>query len=151
MFNPEKIEKEFEEKVVQVNRVSKKTKGENRIGFSALMVVGDKKGRVGIGLGKATDVSSAIRKGSTYAQKRLITVAMKGTTIPHEIRIKLGAAKLMLKPAPAGSGVIAGGPVRAIVEAAGIKDVIGKILGTSNRASNVYATFEALKRLKNRK
>jgi small subunit ribosomal protein S5 len=151
MFNPEKIEKEFEEKVVQVNRVSKKTKGGNRIGFSALMVVGDKKGRVGIGLGKATDVSSAIRKGSTYAQKRLITVAMKGTTIPHEIRIKLGAAKLMLKPAPAGSGVIAGGPVRAIVEAAGIKDVIGKILGTSNRASNVYATFEALKRLKNRK
>jgi small subunit ribosomal protein S5 len=134
-----------------VNRVSKKTKGGNRIGFSALMVVGDKKGRVGIGLGKATDVSSAIRKGSTYAQKRLITVAMKGTTIPHEIRIKLGAAKLMLKPAPAGSGVIAGGPVRAIVEAAGIKDVIGKILGTSNRASNVYATFEALKRLKNRK
>jgi small subunit ribosomal protein S5 len=76
---------------------------------------------------------------------------MRGTTIPHEIRIKLGAAKLMLKPAPAGSGVIAGGPVRAIVEAAGIKDVIGKILGTSNRASNVYATFEALKRLKNRK
>ncbi len=151
MFNPEKIEKEFEEKVVQVNRVSKKTKGGNRIGFSALMVVGDKKGRVGIGLGKATDVSSAIRKGSTYAQKRLITVAMRGTTIPHEIRIKLGAAKLMLKPAPAGSGVIAGGPVRAIVEAAGIKDVIGKILGTSNRASNVYATFEALKRLKNRK
>ena len=151
MFSPEKIEKEFEEKVVQVNRVSKKTKGGNRIGFSALMVVGDKKGRVGIGLGKAKDVSSAIRKGSAYAQKRLITVSMRGTTIPHEIRIKLGAAKLMLKPAPAGSGVIAGGPVRAIVEAAGIKDVIGKILGTSNRASNVYATFEALKRLKNRK
>jgi small subunit ribosomal protein S5 len=149
MANPsEMIEKEFEEKVVQVNRVSKKTKGGNRIGFSALMVVGDKKGRVGIGLGKATDVSSAIRKGSTYAQKRLIRVAMKGTTIPHEIKIKLGAAKLILKPAPAGSGVIAGGPVRAVVEAAGIRDVIGKILGTSNKASNVYATFEALKRLK---
>jgi small subunit ribosomal protein S5 len=151
MTNPDIIEKEFEEKLVQVNRVSKKTKGGNRIGFSALMVVGDRKGRVGIGLGKAADVSSAIRKGSTYAQKRLITVAMKGTTIPHEIRIKLGAAKLILKPAPAGSGVIAGGPVRAVVEAAGIKDVIGKILGTSNQASNVYATFEALKQLKNRK
>jgi small subunit ribosomal protein S5 len=149
MANPDVIEKEFEEKVVQVNRVSKKTKGGNRIGFSALMVVGDKKGRVGIGLGKAKDVSSAIKKGSTYAQKRLISVAMRGTTIPHEIRIKLGAARLMLKPAPAGSGVIAGGPVRAVVEAAGIRDVIGKILGTSNKASNVYATFEALKRLKN--
>jgi small subunit ribosomal protein S5 len=150
MANPEIIEKEFEEKVVQINRVSKKTKGGNRIGFSALMVVGDKKGRVGIGLGKAADVSSAIRKGSTYAQRRMISVATRGTTIPHEIRIKLGAAKLMLKPAPAGSGVIAGGPVRAVVEAAGIRDVIGKILGTSNKASNVYATFEALRRLKNR-
>jgi small subunit ribosomal protein S5 len=150
LANPEIIEKEFEEKVVQINRVSKKTKGGNRIGFSALMVVGDKKGRVGIGLGKAADVSSAIRKGSTYAQRRMISVATRGTTIPHEIRIKLGAAKLMLKPAPAGSGVIAGGPVRAVVEAAGIRDVIGKILGTSNKASNVYATFEALRRLKNR-
>ncbi len=149
MANPEQPEKEFEEKVVQVNRVSKKTKGGNKIGFSALMVVGDKKGRVGIGLGKAADVSSAIRKGSTYAQKRLIRVPMKGTTIPHEIRIKLGAAKLLLKPAPPGSGVIAGGPVRAVVEAAGIRDVVAKILGTANKASNVYVTFEALKRLKN--
>jgi len=149
MAYQEQTAKEFEEKVVQVNRVSKKTKGGNRIGFAALMVVGDNKGRVGIGLGKAADVSSAIRKGSTYAQKRMITVPLKGTTIPHEIRLKLGAAKLLLKPAPAGSGVIAGGPVRAVVEAAGIKDVVGKILGTSNKASNVYATFEALKQLKN--
>ena len=146
--NPEIAEKEFVEKVVQVNRVSKKTKGGNRIGFSALVVVGDKKGRVGVGLGKATDVSTAIRKGSSYAQKRLITVPMKGTTIPHEVHIKLGAARLLIKPAPAGSGVIAGGPVRAVVEAAGIRDVVGKILGTSNKASNVYATFEALKHLK---
>jgi len=141
-------EKEFEEKVVQVNRVSKKTKGGNRIGFSALVVVGDRKGRVGVGLGKAADVSTAMKKGSSYAQKRLFMVPMRGTTIPHEIHIKLGAAKLLLKPAPAGSGVIAGGPVRAVVEAAGILDVVGKILGTSNKASNVYATFEALKRLK---
>jgi small subunit ribosomal protein S5 len=149
MAYQDQTDKEFEEKVVQVNRVSKKTKGGNKIGFAALMVVGDKKGRVGIGLGKAADVSSAIKKGSAYAQKRMITVPLKGTTIPHEIRLKLGAAKLLLKPAPAGSGVIAGGPVRAVVEAAGIRDVVAKILGTSNKASNVYVTFEALKRLKN--
>lgn len=148
MYNQNISEKEFEEKVVQVNRVYKKTKGGNRISFSALVVVGDKKGRVGVGLGKATDVSTAMKKGSTYAQKRLINVPMRGTTIPHEVHIKLGAAKLILKPAPAGSGVIAGGPVRAVVEAAGVKDVVGKILGTSNKASNVYATFEALKQLK---
>ncbi|KKU96784.1 MAG: 30S ribosomal protein S5 [Candidatus Amesbacteria bacterium GW2011_GWB1_48_13] len=140
--------KEFAEKVVQVNRVSKKTKGGNRISFSALVVVGDKKGRVGVGLGKAKDVSSAMRKGSTYAQKHLINVPIKGTTIPHEMRIKWGAARMLLKPAPAGSGVIAGGPVRAVIEAVGIKDIVGKILGTNNKATNVYATFEALKRLK---
>ena len=148
MINQEKVEKEFEEKVVQVNRVSKKTKGGNRVKFSALVVVGDRKGRVGIGLGKAADVSTAMHKGIAYAQKRLITVPMKGTTIPHEIKIKLGAARILLKPAPAGSGVIAGGSVRAVVEAAGIRDVIGKILGTNNKISNVYATFEALQRLK---
>lgn len=117
--------------------------------FSALVVVGDKKGKVGVGLGKAADVSSAVRKASTYAQKHLIVVPMKGTTIPHEINIKLGAARLMLKPAPAGSGVIAGGAVRAVVEAAGIRNIVGKILGTNNKISNVYAAFEALKRLKN--
>lgn len=149
MAYQDNIEKEFEEKLVQVNRVSKKTKGGNRVSFSALIVVGDRKGRVGIGLGKAADVSSAIRKGSSYAKKRLIMVPLKGTSIPHEVRLKLGAAKLILKPAPAGSGVIAGGPVRAVVEAAGIRDVVGKILGTSNKASNVYATFAALKKLKN--
>jgi len=117
--------------------------------FSVLVVVGDKKGRVGVGLGKAADVASAMRKASSYAQKHLITVATRGTTIPHEVRLKLGAAQIMLKPAPAGSGVIAGGPVRAVVEAAGIRDIVSKILGTNNKASNVYATFEALKRLKN--
>jgi len=118
------------------------------VGFAALVVVGDRKGKVGVGLGKAADVSSAMKKGISYAQKRMIEVPMRGTTIPHEIRIKLGAARIMLKPAPAGSGVIAGGSVRAVVEAAGIKDVIGKILGTSNKISNVYATLEALSRLK---
>lgn len=139
---------EFEEKVVQVNRVSKKTKGGNRIGFSVLVVVGDKKGRVGVGLGKAPGVASAVAKGVSYARKHLITVPMKGTTIPHEIRIKRGAAQVLLKPAPSGSGVIAGGAVRAVVRAAGIKDIVSKVLGSKNQASNVYATLEALKALR---
>lgn len=141
-------DKEFEEKVVQVNRVAKKTKGGNRISFSVLVVVGDKKGRVGVGLGKAPEVSSAIHKASNYAKKHLISVPMRKTTIPHEILIKKGAARVLIKPAPLGTGVIAGGAVRAVVEAAGIRDVVSKILGTDNKASNVYATFEALKRLR---
>ena len=137
---------EFEEKVVQVNRVSKKTKGGNKIGFSVLVVVGDRKGRVGVGLGGAPDVSSAVRKAVSYAKKHLITVPMRGRTIPHEVRVKRGAALVLLKPAPAGTGVIAGGAVRAVVEAAGVRDVVSKILGSKNQASNVYATLEALKR-----
>ena len=141
-------EREFEEKVVQVNRVSKKTKGGNRIGFSVLMVVGDRKGRVGVGLGKAPDVVSAIKKGITRARKHLIRVPMKGTTIPHEIYMKKGAAKVLLKPAPPGTGIIAGGAVRAVVNAAGIQDIVSKVLGTNNQASNVYATMEALKHLR---
>lgn len=142
------VPKEFDEKIVQVNRVSKKTQGGNRIGFSVLVVVGDKKGRVGVGLGKAPEVSRAIAKASTYAKKHLITVSLVGSTIPHEVFVKVGAAKVILKPAPAGTGVIAGGPVRAVVEAAGIRDIVSKILGTGNQASNVYATFEALRRLR---
>lgn len=139
--------REFEEKVVQVNRVSKKTKGGNKISFSVLVVVGDKKGRVGVGLGKAKDVASAIRKAVNYAKKHLITVPMKDGTIQSDIYIKLGAAKVLLKPAPEGSGVIAGGAVRVVVEAAGIRNISSKVLGTKNQASNVYATLEALKRL----
>ncbi|MGI5826665.1 MAG: 30S ribosomal protein S5 [Patescibacteria group bacterium] len=145
--NEPRPEKEFEEKVVQVNRVSKKTKGGNKIGFSVLVVIGDKKGRVGVGLGKAQDVSSAIAKGVDYAKRHLINVPLKDTTIPHDVRVKRGAAEVLLKPAPVGSGVIAGGAVRAVVEAAGIRDVSSKVLGTNNKASNVYATFEALKKL----
>lgn len=140
--------KEFEEKVVQVNRVSKKTAGGNRIGFSVLVVIGDKKGRVAVGLGQGPEVQSSIRKAINYAKKHFITVPMKGTTIPHQILVKVGAAKVLLMPAPAGSGVIAGGAVRAVVEAAGIRDISSKILGTNNKANNVYATLEALKRLK---
>ncbi len=140
--------KEFAEKVVQINRVSKKTKGGNKIGFSALVVVGDKKGKVGVGLGKSINVSDAVLKASQYAKKHLITVPLKGTTILHDIRIKWGAARILLKPAPPGSGVIAGGAVRAVVEAAGIRDISSKVLGTTNKATNVYATFEALKKLR---
>lgn len=139
---------EFVEKVVQVNRVSKKTKGGNKFGFSVVVVVGDKKNRVGVGLGQAPDVTSAVKKAVTYAKKHLITVPLKGTTIPHSIRIKVGAAEVLLKPAPVGSGVIAGGAVRAVVDAAGIRDISSKVLGTKNQASNVYATLEALRNLK---
>lgn len=142
---------EFEEKVVQVNRVSKKTKGGNKISFSVLAVVGDRKGRVGVGLGGAPDVSSAVRKAVTYAKKHFITVPMRGTTIPHVVVLKRGAAKVLLKPAPPGTGVIAGGAVRAVVEAAGIRDIVSKILGSKNQASNVYATIEALTQFKVRK
>ena len=139
---------EFDEKVIQVSRVSKKTKGGNRIGFSVLVVVGDKKGKVGVGLGKARDVAGGIRKGITYAKKHLISVPITGGTIPHDIYEKRGAAKILLRPAPEGSGVIAGGAVRAVVEACGIRNISGKVLGTRNKASNVYATIEALNNLK---
>jgi small subunit ribosomal protein S5 len=139
--------KEFEEKVIQISRVSKKTKGGNKMGFSVLMVVGDRKGKVGVGLGKAKDVISAIRKGVKKAKKRMIDVPLNGTTIPFSIRVKKGAGEILLKPAPKGSGVIAGGPVRAVVEAAGVRDISSKILGSENQASNVYATFEALQQI----
>lgn len=139
--------REFEEKVVQVNRVSKKTKGGNKMGFSVLMVVGDRQGSVGVGLGKAKDVLSAIHKGVRKAKKKMVKVPMNGTTIPFPVNVKLGAASVLLKPAPRGSGVIAGGPIRAVVEAAGIRDISSKILGTNNKASNVYATFSALQKI----
>jgi len=140
-------QEKLEEKVVQVNRVSKKTKGGNKMRFTALVVVGNRNGRVGVGLGKSADVSSAIIKAVTYAKKRMIDVPITDGTIPYSIRIKKGAAEVLLKPAPAGTGIIAGGAVRSVVEAAGIKNVSSKILGSDNKASNVYATFEALQKL----
>lgn len=140
-------QKEFSETVVQINRVSKKTKGGNQMRFSALVVVGDKKGKVGVGISKGKDVRSAINKAMTYARARMITVPMKGTTIPFDVKQKYGAAYVLLKPAPAGSGIIAGGPMRVVFDAAGIRDVVGKILGTKNKISNVYATIEGLKTL----
>lgn len=136
--------KEFEETVVQINRISKKTKGGNQIRFSALVVVGDKKGKVGVGLSKASDVRNAIRKAIAAAKRRLIQVPLKGTTVPYSVREKFSAAKILIKPAPPGSGLIAGGPIRVVMEAAGIRDASGKILGTKNKISNVYATLKAL-------
>ena len=138
---------EFEEKIVQVNRVSKKTKGGNKIGFSVLAVVGNKKGKVGVGLGKAPEISAAIKKAVTMAKKHAIMIPIVNGTIPFEYRIKLGAAQVLLKPAPKGSGVIAGGAVRSVVALAGIENISSKVLGTKNQASNVYATIEALKKI----
>lgn len=138
---------EFEEQVVQINRVSKKTKGGNKIGFSALTVVGDKKGKVGVGLGKAPDVSNAIRKGIALAKKHMVIVPLVEGTIPFRIDVKVGAARVMLKPAPRGSGIIAGGAVRSVVSAAGIENISSKMLGTENKISNIYATLEALRRV----
>lgn len=139
----------FFEKVVRVNRVSKKTKGGDKRSLSVLVVVGDKQGKVGVGLGKAADVQSSVRKATSYAKRHLISVPLvDGRTIPHPITLKRGAARIILKPAPAGTGIIAGGAVRVVVEAAGISDIVSKIIGTSNPASNIYATLEALSQLK---
>jgi len=140
--------KEFEEKVIQIKRVSKKTKGGNSISFTALVVVGNKKGKVGVGLGKAPNVRAAILKGIDRGKRNLVEVPMVKATIAHRIVFKKGAAKILLKPAIPGSGVIAGASVRAVVEAAGIQDISAKILGSRNKANNVYATIEALKSLK---
>lgn len=146
--NPQELDSEFFERVVQVNRVSKKTQGGDKRSLSVLVVVGDRKGKVGVGLGKATEVQSAVRKATTYAKKHLIEVMLRGRTIPHPVLVKFGAAKVLLKPAPIGTGVIAGGAVRVVVEAAGIHDIVSKSLGTKNKASNVYATMQALAQLR---
>ncbi len=140
---------EFDEKVIRISRVTKKTKGGNNMSFTALVVVGDRKGRVGVALGQAKDVMNASKKGVKRGKKTVITIPLvDNRTIPHELMVKYGAAKILLKPAPAGTGVIAGGSVRAVLELAGLKDVVSKILGTSNKMSNVTATFEALKVMK---
>ncbi len=141
------MDNKFEEKIVQINRISKKTKGGNKVRFSALVVVGDKQGKVGVGLGKSADVSSAIVKGVSQAKKHLIDVPIVNETIPHRIQVKDGASVILLKPAPQGTGIIAGGAVRSVVEAAGIRNISSKILGSSNKASNVHATFKALTEL----
>ncbi|MEA2056948.1 MAG: 30S ribosomal protein S5 [Patescibacteria group bacterium] len=133
------------EKVIRVSRVSQKRKGGDQFGFSVMMVVGDRKGNVGVGVGKARDVVAAIRKGSKRAKRDMFRVVVDGTTIPFQIRAKQGAGKVLLKPVAKGTGIIAGGSVRAVMEAAGIKDVSAKILGSDNQCSSVLATVKALK------
>lgn len=142
------VREELGERVVSVNRVAKVVKGGKHLRFRALVAVGDGNGRVGIGIGKANEVAQAIQKAGTVARKNIVTIPLAGTTIPHEIRVKYGAADVLLKPARPGAGVIAGGSMRAVIEVAGVKDILAKSLGSSNSINVVKATMIALSRLR---
>lgn len=139
---------EFHQNVVEITRVTRVVAGGKRMRFRALVVVGDRKGSVGMAVKKGADVSEAVRKASAAAKKRLLKVPLRGGTIPHEAFCKFKATQVLLKPAPAGTGVIAGGPVRAVVEAAGISDIVSKIFGSSNKINTVRAVLGALQNLK---
>ncbi len=139
------------DKLIYINRVAKVVKGGKRLSFSALVVTGDGNGHVGIGLGKAKEVPLAINKAGAVAKRDLIRVTLAGTTIPHEIKVKLGAAKVLLKPAAPGTGIIAGSSVRAVLEAVGVKDILTKSLGTANRINVAKATIFALSQLRDPK
>ena len=145
-IDPNKLQ--LEERVVRINRVAKVVKGGRRFSFSAVVVVGDGSGHVGIGLGKAGEVPEAIRKGVEDAKKKLIRVPLFGTTIPHEVRQDFGATTVVLRPASQGTGVVAGGSVRAVVQAAGVRDILSKTLGSTNPVNVVSATYQALHSLR---
>ena len=140
--------KEFDETTVFVNRCAKTVKGGRRMSFSAVIVVGDRKGRVGLGFGKANEVSEAIRKGTEAAHRNIVTVTMKDKTIPHEVTGQCDGGRVLLKPASEGTGVIAGGGMRAVLEMAGVRDVLGKSQGSKNRLNVVKATLDALSKLR---
>ena len=139
---------EIEEKVLEIKRVSKKTKGGNTIAFAVLVVVGNNNGRVGVGYGKAPDVATSINKAVGKAKKSMVEIKLNGSTISHEVLAKYESAKVFLKPAPKGTGVIAGGAVRPVLELAGIRDISAKMIGANNKISNVRCTLKALKKLK---
>ena len=143
-------EKKYNEKVLLIKRVSKKIPGGNYISFSALVAVGDRQGKVGIGIGRALEVPPAIEKAISRAKKNLLTVPLYKKTIPHEVKLKYKAAKILLKPAPEGTGIKAGSVVRSILELAGVENVSGKIFGSRNQIVNSYATIKALEKLKKR-
>lgn len=150
-FRAEDFGTEFEEKVLYINRCSKVVKGGRKFSFSALVLIGDGEGHVGLGFAKANEVSDAIRKGTEAAKKNVLKFELEDSTIPHEITISWDGATILLKPAPEGTGVVAGSKVRSVLEMGGIKNIVAKSLGSNNPLNQVRATFKALERLRNRK